>query len=152
MSPTSNVQGPTGNNGVIARNGSDEAISVKMGGFFQLKVISRSGDALIEIDDINGIVPIGDEKYVYAVSSTYGNRPGLYLFDAATNREITLRRAENILKGYSNGADYFELAKYDLPNRIVHYYYSEDLNKTDFSRFRTPENLRNLDLNDFVKQ
>ncbi len=126
--------------------------SIQMGGFFQLQIKGQSGDVLIEVDDVNGIVPIGDEKYVYAVSSTYGNRPGLYLFKAATKKVIILRRAENVVEGYSNGADYFELLKYDKEKQVIFFYFSPEPNKIDFSKFRTPENLRNLDLNEFKNE
>ncbi|MDT8396946.1 MAG: hypothetical protein RRA32_10990, partial [bacterium] len=46
---------------------------IQMGGFSQLQIINQSGDVLIEVDDSNGIVPIGDEKYVYAVSVPFGD-------------------------------------------------------------------------------
>jgi hypothetical protein len=120
--------------------------TIQMGGFFKLMIKNRSGDVLLEVDDVNGIVPVGDEKYVYAVSSIYGNRPGLYLFIAANGKEVTLLKAKNIMEGYSNGADYFELAKYDKESRIVSYYFTEDPNKIDFSMFRSSIYLKHFDL------
>jgi hypothetical protein len=120
--------------------------TIQMGGFFELMIVNRSGDVLVKVNDVNGIVPVGDEKYVYAVSSTYGNRPGLYLFNAATGKEVSLLKAKNVMEGYSNGADYFELANYDKESRIVSYYFTEDPNTIDFSMFRTSIYLKHLDL------
>jgi hypothetical protein len=124
--------------------------SVQMGGFFQLQII-RQDIVLIEVDDVNGIVPIGNEKYIYAVGSIYGNRPGLYLFDAATKREVVLRKAENVTRGYPNGADYYELAKCVIADHVINYYFTEDPDKTDFSNFRTKYYLKSLNISNDYK-
>ncbi|MDT8396786.1 MAG: hypothetical protein RRA32_10145 [bacterium] len=68
------------------------------------------------------------------------------MFDAAAKKEEILREAKNVMTGYPNGADYFELAKCYMANQVVYYYFTGNPNKTDFSKFRTPEYTRNVKL------
>ncbi|MGB9149307.1 MAG: hypothetical protein WCB36_03590, partial [Burkholderiales bacterium] len=49
---------------------------------------------------------------------------------------------QKINKFYPHGADYFEL--YGIESKKIVFYYSNDIEKTDFNQFRTSNALREV--------
>ena len=109
-----------------------------MGGFKELALFSGKGVSR-SIRDVTGLAFIGESTLVYTVSPIYG-KPGVFKYNCATRKITVLARPVTIDKGFPHGADYFEL--HSVENKRICYYYSMDVDTTDFYTFRREENLR----------
>jgi hypothetical protein len=109
-----------------------------MGGFLVLS-ITREKEFILNAKDITGFSWNMDEA-IYSASPIYGE-PGIYRFNCkcgdSPEKIVSPTTYNNF---YPAGADYFELKS--VTPLIVYYYYSEDVEKTNFLKFRTEANLR----------
>jgi len=109
-----------------------------MGGFKELELLPKNGKAH-RIRDVTGLTFVGESTLVYTVSPIYG-KPGLFKYNCTTRKTNALVKPVTINKTYPHGADYFEL--HSVEDKKVCYYYSLDVDSTDFHSFRREENLR----------
>jgi hypothetical protein len=122
-----------------------------MGGFLTLNIISISDKRRSKaIDDVTGIVWISENKLLYTVSPIYGI-PGIFVFDCRKMKMKRILGPKTFYKENPRGADFFELKEF-LKEKIF-FYYSPDVNSTDFEEFRTKKYLYqiNLDGTEFKK-
>jgi hypothetical protein len=110
-----------------------------MGGFKELTLMSNNRTAARRIRDVTGLAFVGESTFVYTVSPIYG-KPGVFEYDCRTKKTDVLVKPVTIDKAYPHGADYFELHR--VENNRICYYYSMDVDATDFNTFRREENLR----------
>lgn len=89
--------------------------------------------------DVTGVGILTGHSLIATTSPIYG-RPGLYLLDCREGTERLLVAPRTIDAAYPHGADYFELVGRDQDK--ISYYYTRDVEVTDFSIFRNPKNLR----------
>ena len=112
-----------------------------MGGFLILSAGPVNQKTKIKIDDVSGVVWLSENEIIYSVSPIYGH-PGVYLFDCRTGTVKILIKPETIDQHYPDGADYFELKGFSENKEEIVFYYSKDVDKTDFKNFRNKNNLR----------
>lgn len=99
--------------------------------------------ASITVKDVTGVAFAGDAKVVYTVSPVYG-KPGVFLFDCASRRLVTLVRPRFFNHAYPDGTDYFELSK--ASGNDIYFYYAPDVDSADFAALRTEAHLYRVDL------
>ena len=100
-----------------------------MGGFTILTLPSKKKQG-IKIDDVTGIAYRENETLVFTVSSIYGDHAGIHTYDCVTKQKKQIVSPRSI-----DQADYFELK--DIHGDKILFYYTPDMNTTDFSRFRS---------------
>jgi hypothetical protein len=105
------------------------------GGFTQLQLRSKSHQHKV-VNDVTGAAYFSDESLVYTASPIYGS-PGVFVYDCASKSIIQVVKPKIFDKAYPQGSDYFEL--YGLEGRKIYFYYSPDVDQTDFDKFRTKE-------------
>jgi len=116
-----------------------------------LTIVSKSdGRRSKSIDDVTGIVWISENKLLYSVSPIYGI-PGIFIFDCRKMKTKRILGPKTFYKGYPDGADFFELKEFSEGK--IYFYYSPDVNSTDFYEFKTKEYFYqiNLDRTGFKK-
>lgn len=62
--------------------------------------------------------------------------------DNDSHKILTLVKPKNIIPAYPDGTDYFELKGYK--GNQVEFYYGADVDKIDFSEFRTKKHLSSV--------
>ena len=117
-----------------------------MGGFLIMSAGPVNQEPKTNIDDASGVVWLSENEIVYSVSQIYG-RPGIFLLDCRTGKIKVLVKPETFSKYSPDGADYFELKGLSVSKREILYFYSKDIEKTDFENFRTESNLRRFWIN-----
>lgn len=105
------------------------------GGFTQLQLRSKSHQYKV-VNDVTGATYFSDEFLVYTTSPIYGS-PGVFIYDCASKSIRRVVGPKIFDKAYPQGSDYFEL--YGLEGRKIYFYYSPDVDQTDFDNFRTKE-------------
>lgn len=105
------------------------------GGFTQLQLRSKSNQYKV-VNDVTGATYFSDEFLVYTTSPIYGS-PGVFIYDCASKSIRRVVGPKIFDKAYPQGSDYFEL--YGLEGRKIYFYYSPDVDQTDFDNFRTKE-------------
>ena len=113
------------------------------GGFLILSAGPVNQEPKIKIDDVSGVVWLSENEVIYSVSPIYG-RPGIFMFDCITGEIKVLVKPETTNQPYPDGADYFELKGLSESKREILFFYSQDVEKTDFKNFRNESNLRRL--------
>ncbi len=109
-----------------------------------LTIVSKSdGRRSKSIDDVSGIVWISDSKLLYSVSSIYGI-PGIFIFDCKKMKTKRVLGPKTFYKGKPYGADYIELKEF--VEGKIYFYYSPDVELTDFYEFRTKKYLYQINL------
>jgi len=108
-----------------------------MGGYHSL-MLGRNQQ--LRAEDVVNVVPINDHILAYCTSPMYGT-PGLYVIDYSQDRVKCLVAPKGLSEAYPEGADYFEIRCVTVtdPPRII-YYYSPDVDATDFLHFRILDN------------
>jgi hypothetical protein len=104
----------------------------------------RPKSALVT-QDLTGAIWRDANTLVYSVSPVYG-RPGLFELDCPSGRSTTVVPPAVRDKGYPDGADYFELVSVDPRMQKACFYYFPDVDREDFTNFRTPEHMRCVQL------
>lgn len=105
------------------------------GGFTQLQLRSKSHQNKV-VNDVTGVAYFSDESLIYTVSPIYG-RPGVFVYDCVSKSIRRVVGPKIFDKSYPQGSDYFEL--HGLEGRKIYFYYSPDVDQTDFDNFRTKE-------------
>lgn len=100
----------------------------------------RPKSALVT-QDLTGAMWRDTNTLVYTVSPIYG-RPGLFELDCPSGLSRTVVSPTVRDKGYPDGADYFELVSVDPKLQEACFYYSPDVDREEFTSFRTPEHIR----------
>lgn len=109
-----------------------------------LTIVSKSdGRRSKSIDAVTGIIWISENKLLYAVSPIYGI-PGIFIFDCRKMKTKRILGPKTFYKGYPDGADHFELKEFS--EGTIYFYYSPDVDSTDFYEFRTKEYLYQMNL------
>jgi len=117
------------------------------GGFPVLSVTSPTARST-EVSDVTGIAWVGSGMLIYTVSPVYG-KPGLFILDCNSMQTKRIIGPRSISAAYPDGADYFELTGISgSSNKTVFFYYSPDVDVTDFRVFRTTKNLCFVDTGD----
>lgn len=114
-----------------------------MGGFLEMTIVEKGTDKVVieKIKDVTGATWVANNRIVFTASPIYG-KPGLYLLALEHGKSELLEAPKNKNRFYPDGADYFELVNTDSKNKTVQYYYTPDVDKTDFKKFRSKTNLR----------
>lgn len=86
---------------------------------------------------------ISGERHVFTTSPIYGH-PGIFILNCKSGNVAQIVKPKNIDKSYPYGADYFELSK--IEKGKVFFYYSANVDQTDFNSFRSKKNLRAINL------
>ena len=124
----------------LAPNGRCKAVlaTAAMGGFLVLTVTDRA-HKVVKADDVSGMSWIGDATLVYTTSPIYGV-PGLYRYHCGSKAEARIVAPKTMTEANPDGADYFELEGVSMgPPATIYFYYSPDVERTDFKKFRTRE-------------
>jgi hypothetical protein len=142
------IQLPHDTHKALARSGSLQSpngrckanlqVSVE-GGFLVLSVTSPTARSA-ELSDVTGIAWIDREMLIYTVSPIYG-KPGLFLLDCRSMQTKRVIGPRSIGVSYPDGADYFELTGISGSSGKIYFYYSPDVDRTDFRVFRITKNL-----------
>jgi hypothetical protein len=149
---TSLIPGPSLANNVIDDEGSfnspggkyDAILRVGEGGFLTLRIFSRPDERYSEIiNDVTGIIWITEKDLLFTVSPIYG-RPGIFLFNCTEMKAKRIFGPKTFGKAYPNGADYFQLEGFSKGK--IYFYYSRDVDSTDFYTFRTKDHLYQMNL------
>jgi hypothetical protein len=110
-----------------------------MGGFKTCQIMNAQ-KKIHSINDITGLIWLNGTKTIYSVSPAYG-KPGVFIYDCKSMKEETIIPPQNLNHAYPNGADYFELEKYNSKKEEIHYYYAYDIDSVDFKKFRIKKNI-----------
>lgn len=108
-----------------------------MGGFL---VLTAGGGATrkLRVDDVTGMAWVDGHTLVYTTSSIYGI-PGLYIYGCGSTKGRRIVAPRTVTTAYPDGADFFELKRVSSETPVtVYFYYTPDVEKTDFAKFRTP--------------
>jgi hypothetical protein len=137
---------------VSPKGGYEASLGVNIdGGVLTLNIVSKSdGRRSKAIDDVTGIFWISENKLLYTVSPMYGI-PGIFVFDCKKMKTERVLGPKTFRKRRPYGADYFELKEF--VEGKIYFYYSPDVELTDFYEFRTKKYLYqiNLDGTEFKK-
>jgi hypothetical protein len=117
-------------------------ITSEMGGFLQL-VLPVQGEKRHIVDDVTGAGYLSDNLLVYTVSPIYG-KPGVYIYDCLSGNVKRIVSPKTKNNGYPYGADYYELQGW-RDNRVL-FYYTPDVDSTDFEKFRNDSSLYEVHL------
>jgi hypothetical protein len=128
----------------------------------RLQVSAESGSLVLSVNsqtarstavlDVTGIAWVGNEVLVYTVSPVYG-KPGLFLLDCNAMQTKRIIGPRSFNAAYPDGADYFELTGVSgYSNKVAFFYYSSDVDVTDFHVFRTTKNLCFVDIGDLFQR
>jgi hypothetical protein len=112
------------------------------GGFKVLTFRSGSSELILKVADATGMSWISPQTAVFSVSPIYG-KPGIFSLDCKSGKLGSLSTPLHFSEAYPSGADYFELLRVTSDGKIF-FYYSHDVDKTDFERFRSRKNLREI--------
>ena len=112
-----------------------------MGGFLVLSAGPVNQESKIKVEDVSGVVWLSENEVIYSVSQIYG-RPGIFQLDCRTGAVKVLVKPVTFNKFSPDGADYFVLKGLSESKREILYFYSKDIEKTDFENFRNESNLR----------
>ena len=117
------------------------ALSVaSMGGFW---VLRSGGEARgrLRVDDVNGMAWVGRHTLAYTTSPIYGV-PGVYVYACGAPSPKRIVGPRTLSKAYPDGQDYFELHRVTTKEPItLYFYYAPNVDKVDFTKFRTPASL-----------
>jgi hypothetical protein len=128
-------------------NGKYESlITISEGECRKLTVYRNESKPILVVNDITGIIWIDKNTLLYSVSPIYGDKPGIYLLSCSIGKVQTIVPSKHYDKDYHGFTDYFELKSYSPEITTVFFYYSKDVDKTDFKNFRTERYLNKLDL------
>lgn len=114
------------------------------GGFTQLYVQLGNGRVEHVADDITGVVWIDRNSLAFSSSPIYG-KPGIFILRCSQPTAVklmTLVAPTHMSRTYPEGTDYFELK--ERKGMRLEYFFSEDVDNTDFSMFHTNQNLRSV--------
>ncbi len=130
---------------VSPKGGYEASLRVNIdGGFLTLDIVSKSGGRRSKsIDDVTGIFWISENKLLYTVSPMYGI-PGIFVFDCKKMKTERVLDPKTFRKRRPYGADYFELKEF--VEGKIYFYYSPDVELTDFYEFRTKKYLYQINL------
>lgn len=105
------------------------------GGFTKLQLQSKSHQHKV-VNDVTGAAYFSDELLVYTTSPIYGS-PGVFLYDCLSKSIRRVVGPKIFDEAYPQGSDYFELQ--GLEGHKIYFYYSPDVDQTNFDNFRTKE-------------
>jgi hypothetical protein len=108
-----------------------------MGGFLVLAA-GRSTSRKLKVDGVTGMAWVGGHTLVYTTSPIYGV-PGLYVYGCDSSRATRIVAPRTVTKAYPDGDDFFELKRVSAGKpATAYFYYAPDVEKVDFTKFRTP--------------
>jgi hypothetical protein len=93
------------------------------------------------ISGVNGIQWLTDgNSLIFSVAPIYG-RPGVYTWNIKDNILNKIVKPRTFDDAYPDGKDYFEMLSLSEDDDRLFFFYSPDVDKTDFQTFRFKENL-----------
>jgi hypothetical protein len=98
------------------------------------------------IEDVNGIQWLPDgNTLIFTVSPIYG-KPGIYTWNVRDNIIKQILKPKNFDKFAPDGKDFFEMLSLSEDGKNLFFFYSPEVEKTDFWKFRSKENLYTINI------
>ena len=93
------------------------------------------------INDVTGIQWLPDgNTLIVTVSPIYG-KPGIYTWNVRDNIIRQILKPKTFDKFYPDGKDFFEMISLSEDGDKLFFFYSPDVDNTDFRKFRSKDNL-----------
>lgn len=119
----------------------------EIGGFLVLSTRRLDGENRHVVRDMTGMAWAGSWDVIYTVSPIYG-KPGLFRLNCSTMVEHRIVSPRTFSDAYQAGADYFELESVEVLGIVkARYYYTPNVDETDFTSFRSLQNQRIVEFN-----